>query len=66
MIVKVIEEKPDPSVVKRIICQNCGVTLEYVPNDVKSFHGTDMSGGPDGSEWVVCPKCNKPAIIRSW
>lgn len=66
MVVRIVEEKPDPSVVKKVICRNCGVTLEYVPNDVKSCHGTDYSGGPDGHEWVDCPKCNRKAIIRSW
>lgn len=66
MSVKVVNEKPDSSVVKRVVCGHCGVLLEYVPNDVKSYHGTDYSGGPDGHEWVDCPKCKKKAIIRSW
>jgi len=66
MSIKVIDEQPDPSVVKRVVCRSCGATLEYTPNDVQSRHGTDYSGGPDGEEWVDCPKCNKKAIIRSW
>ena len=66
MVVRVVEEKPDASVVKKIVCRNCGVTLEYVPNDVRRYDGTDYSGGPDGCEWVDCPKCSKRAIIRSW
>jgi len=66
MTVKVISTEPDESVVKKVICKNCGATLEYVPNDVKSYHGTDYSGGPDGQEWVDCPNCDKKAIIRSW
>lgn len=66
MAVKIINDKPDKSVVKRIVCKNCGAKLEYLPVDVKSRHGTDYGGGPDGAEWVDCPKCNQPAVIRSW
>jgi hypothetical protein len=66
MTVKVIETKPDQSVVKRIICKSCGATLEYVPNDVQIYSGTDRGGGPDGEEWVDCPNCTKKVTIRSW
>lgn len=66
MAVKVIRKgklKPKP---KQIGCKNCGAVLEYYPVDVKSVHGTDYGGGPDGCEWVDCPQCGKQAIIRSW
>ncbi len=66
MAVKIIDETPDPEVVKRVTCGKCGTRLEYVPNDVKRRDGTDYSGGADGEEWVDCPKCGKKAIIRSW
>lgn len=66
MAVKIIDETPDPKVVKRVTCGHCGTRLEYVPNDVKECHGADYGGGPDGEEWVDCPKCGKKAIIRSW
>ena len=66
MAVRVIKTDPAPEVVKQIVCRHCGATLEYVPNDVKSYHGTGIGGGPDGQEWVDCPNCNKKAIIRSW
>lgn len=66
MAVKIIDETPDPKITKRVSCGNCGTRLEYVPADVKERHGTDYGGGPDGAEWVVCPKCGKQAIIRSW
>lgn len=65
-MVKIIEEKPDPSVVKRVICKSCGVTLEYVPCEVKKYEGRDYSGGPDGQEWIDCPKCTNMVILRSW
>ncbi|MFA5987373.1 MAG: hypothetical protein WC797_01845 [Candidatus Paceibacterota bacterium] len=65
-MVRVIKETPDKSVVKRKVCRNCGVTLEYVPRDVQSYHGTDYGGGPDGCEWVTCPKCHDKVVLRSW
>ena len=66
MVVKVENPEPAKSVIKEVICQNCGALLSYVPNDVKSVHGTDIGGGPDGREWVDCPQCNKEAVIRTW
>mgnify|MGYP001593746208 CR=1 FL=1 len=66
MTVKVVETKPDASVVKRKVCGNCGATLEYVPNDVRSIHGTDYSGGADGCEYITCPNCKKRVTLRSW
>lgn len=65
-MVKIIDETPDPSVVKRIICKSCGSLLEYIPNEVKKYSGRDYSGGPDGHEWIDCPKCGKSVILRSW
>jgi DNA-directed RNA polymerase subunit RPC12/RpoP len=56
-MVRVIDETPDPSVVRQVICRSCGVKLEYVPIDVKEHHGRDYTGGPDGRKWIVCPKC---------
>jgi hypothetical protein len=66
MTVKIIKLKPHREVAKQIVCRECGATLEYVPNDVKSYHGTDYGGGPDGCTWVNCPNCKKRAIIASW
>jgi hypothetical protein len=66
MAVRVIDPTPDPQVIKRISCNNCGARLEYVPNDVQSYNGTDYSGGPDGRTWIVCPQCNKDVTISSW
>ncbi len=55
-MVKVIETKPDPSVVKRTICRNCGSTLEYTPADVEMVNFPDYTG----SDWrraIQCPQC---------
>ena len=56
----------DESVVKRVTCRNCASILEYTKNEVRSYHGTDYSGGSDGQEWVDCPNCGGRAVIRSW
>jgi len=65
-MVKIISKKPAKAVVKRVLCEHCGATLEYVPNDVKERHGTDYGGGPDGCKWIDCPNCNKSVILESW
>lgn len=63
-MVKVVGK--DESAVKRITCRSCASILEYTLSEVKSCHGTDYGGGPDGAEWVDCPNCGHQAIIRSW
>lgn len=64
-MVKIISKKPDKSVIKRVVCKDCGATLEYVPNDVKTSTGTYM-GEASGSDYIKCPNCNKQVILRSW
>jgi predicted RNA-binding Zn-ribbon protein involved in translation (DUF1610 family) len=64
---KVISTKPAKSVKKRKICEGCGSTIEYVPNDVITlWSGTDYGGGPDGATGFKCPTCNKNVIITRW
>lgn len=63
-MVKVVGK--DESTVKRITCRSCASILEYTLSEVKSCHGTDYGGGPDGAERVDCPNCGRLAIIRSW
>lgn len=66
MTVQVVDPNPDPSVIKHAIYRKCGCKLSYVPNDVKEYHGTDYSGGPDGEKWIDCAKCGKEVILESW
>jgi hypothetical protein len=35
MAIRIIDPGPHKSVVKEVICQNCGATLEYTPADVQ-------------------------------
>jgi len=64
-MVRVVSLKPDKKVIKRCVCGGCGATLEYVPNDIQSYSGTDYSGGPSFSEWIECPNCHKQVILKS-
>lgn len=64
MPVKIINEEPDPKVVKRCTCDGCGVRLEYVPNDVQTFTKKDYSGGSDDYHFITCPKCNKKVYVK--
>jgi hypothetical protein len=63
---RVINPAPSKRVARQKVCNNCGVEVEYLPMHVKSRHGTDMGGGPDGAEWIECPKCKAGIILRSW
>lgn len=64
MAVRVIESKPNPNVVKRKVCRNCGVTLEYLPLDVKQGSDTDYTGSTDVYWYIDCPSCNKEVTVR--
>jgi len=62
-MIKIINDKPHKSVVKRAICDNCGVTLEYVPNDVATKHWKDYDGGGNSADYIPCPQCNHQIIL---
>jgi DNA-directed RNA polymerase subunit RPC12/RpoP len=64
MVVKVIDPGPDKSVVKQVVCSNCGAKLEYVPNDVKTSVHHDYGGGSDTYSHIQCPQCNKSVTVR--
>lgn len=67
MSVKIIDETPDPSVAKQVVCRSCGVKLEYVPKDVVTlWSGKDYGGGSDGAKGFKCPKCNENVITERW
>lgn len=63
---RVVDPKPQPEIEKTISCGGCGAKIAYVPNDVKKYVGRDISGGPDGCKWVVCPNCSHKIIIERW
>lgn len=63
---RIIKEAPVKE--KKIVCDHCGRTIAYVKKDIREYHGTDISGGPDGCSWIVCPgkDCGKDIILKSW
>ena len=63
MTVKIIKTEPDRKVIKEVVCNNCGVTLQYVPNDVKNYVHNDYGGGSDTIYYIDCPACNKKVDI---
>ena len=66
MAIRIIEEKPDPSVVKTVICRKCGVKLEYVPIDIKSYTSRNYGGGSDTYYYIPCLKCNNQVPVRGY
>ena len=66
MTVKVIKSEPNPKVVKEVVCRNCGVTLEYVPNDIKKYKSYDYTGDCDINYYIDCPSCNNKVHVKSY
>lgn len=62
MAVRVIKQEPDPTVVRRSVCRSgCGVTVEYLPNDIEKTSFFDVTDG--FIFFVVCPNCKKKIPI---
>lgn len=64
MSVTIIRKATHPP--KEATCKNCGTTCGYLKADVKSYNGRDISGGPDGREWIACADCGEDITLRSW
>lgn len=58
-MVRIVDAEPHKSVVKEVICRNCGATLEYVPQDIESRIYSDYGGGKDNFKHIRCPKCSE-------
>jgi hypothetical protein len=60
-----IVEPPRP---KRVKCDSCRATIEYLPEEVEERHGIDFSGGPDGWKRVKCPRdgCPGYGYVSRW
>ena len=65
-MVKVISTVPHPSVVKEVVCRNCGATLEYTPKDVLDRVERDWTGDSDVKYFIVCPPCGHEVIAKKW
>lgn len=65
MTVEILDDKPDPSVLKQVICRNCGRKLQYVPHDVECSTCKDYIGDSDTSYWILCPGCNMEVRVSA-
>ncbi len=69
-MIKIINDKPHPSVIKQSIYPSCGVMLEYTPKDISAYYipnyAKDFGCGKedDWYEQIQCPKCNHFHTIR--
>ena len=63
-MIKVIKTEPDKSVIKEVICRNCGSTLEYAPVDVQRDYSTDYTGGKDYYHFINCPTCTCEVRVK--
>lgn len=62
-MVTVVSTVPHASVVKEVVCGNCGSTLQYVPNDVKTKTISDYLGDKDTIRYIECPVCNHQKYV---
>lgn len=63
-MIKVISKIPHKSVVKKVVCKNCGSTLEYVPRDVKQGKHYDIDGGTETVFYIKCPECKEDVYVK--
>ena len=63
MTITIINATPAKEVVKQVVCRNCGVTLEYTPNDVKESRRTDYTGCVDVYKVIGCANCNASITV---
>ena len=65
-MIKIIDDKPHPTVVKQVVCRNCGCTLEYTPNDVQKYVHHDYGGGSDTVYHINCLKCGHQVNVSRY
>jgi uncharacterized protein with PIN domain len=63
-MVRIIDATPHQSVVKKKVCRHCGVTLEYVPNDIQERRVTDYDGSSELIKYIECPACKTHVDVR--
>ena len=65
-MVRVISTTPHPSVVKEVVCKNCGSLLEYVPKDIQNKTVKDYGGGSDTYYFITCPPCGEKVYVKPY
>ena len=66
MAVRVIDETPDPSVVRKATCRRCGARLEFVPLDIQNGVDIDYTGDRGPYAFVRCPKCKSEVRVDKY
>ena len=66
MSVRIVDPNPDPSVVKFVLCRQCGVKLSYVPNDVGRYTTRDYTGDQSTHYYIKCAGCEDKVIVRGY
>ena len=65
MTIKVIDTTPSSKIVKQVICDNCGCTLEYVPVDIVERKYSCMGENcKDG--YIQCPQCLNKISVKTF
>jgi len=64
-MVEIVSKEPHRSVVKEVVCQGCGYTLNYVPIDVKEDYTSDYLGDKDYYKYILCPNCTTRVAVKS-
>lgn len=65
-MVTVVSTQPHASVIREIICRNCGSTLQYVPKDIKERTVSDYTGDRDIVRYIECPECNDHVTVKGY
>lgn len=65
-MVTVVSTVPHPSVVKEVVCRNCGATLNYVPKDIQERKTVDYDGGRDTIYFISCPPCGHEISVKRY
>lgn len=65
-MVTVVSTQPHPSVVKEVICRNCGSTLQYVPRDIKERTVSDYTGDREIVRYIDCPTCSHQVTVKGY
>ena len=55
MAIKIVQSEPDSSVIKQKICDHCGVSLKFLPQDLFLYCEHLC---------IECPKCKEYIIIK--
>lgn len=59
----IIDPKPHKSVVRKTVCQHCGVKFGFTLNEARERYIRDWGGGGETYLEVNCPGCSTLAQV---